>query len=465
MRELLLIGMVGAGSLAALVAPQIGLLGYIWFALMRPDMWAWSRALPYSFLLAVTTFLGSARYLVRLNELFKNPIVLAVLFLQVPIGLSVIAAVSPELAVPPYWRYIRTVLMATLIPLLILDLTWFFRLYMVIVGSLGLMAARIGAFSALHGGVHMAEGYGTGYGGMMMDSNGLALGMAMLVPLAWYGRELVPQRWLKLGFIGLTALTLIVIVSTHSRGNTLAAAAALGVIVWRTKYKVTGLVAAAVLTAPAIYLGGQAYTERMSTLGDIEDDASAYSRLPMAMAALRMWSDYPLTGVGWGEENFTALAPQYLGRFTKLVVHNTYVQTLVDSGIFALILYLVANWGTIIWLGRAARRLRHIGHRHGYAYCVGLQTSLIAWSLGSTFYSRADFELFYFVLLSAAAFYPLYHRIMAEQPSEAAAEPQTNLSVRHPAPALPVPARRPVSGLATSRYSRETCPGPPFSRR
>ena len=56
MRTDLLIVIVVALALLALVKPRLGLFGYLWFALMRPDILSWSvGVLPYSAILADAT--------------------------------------------------------------------------------------------------------------------------------------------------------------------------------------------------------------------------------------------------------------------------------------------------------------------------------------------------------------------------------------------------------------------------
>ncbi len=117
---------------------------------------------------------------------------------------------------------------------------------------------------------------------------------------------------------------------------------------------------------------------------------------------MNMWLDHPLFGVGFGGLNFIALVPRYLGREDDHVVHNTYVQMLVDSGIFALLLYLVLLWGTILWLGVQIRKLKN-SYSQLATMAIGLQISLIAFAIGGTFYSSQRYDLPYIVLLCCAA--------------------------------------------------------------
>ena len=48
---------------AGLINPVIGLLGYMWYSLMRPDALAWTEGqYPYSLMLAAVTLFGAWRY-------------------------------------------------------------------------------------------------------------------------------------------------------------------------------------------------------------------------------------------------------------------------------------------------------------------------------------------------------------------------------------------------------------------
>src|ERR1039458_2946832 len=121
MREALLALIVAVISVVALVKPRVGLFGWVWYALMRPDVLAWVSvaSLPYSTIIAVATLIGSLRYLSQFRFVVMNPLSLGLIALQLPMYLSVQLAVHPELASGPYQDYIKMILMVLLIPVLI----------------------------------------------------------------------------------------------------------------------------------------------------------------------------------------------------------------------------------------------------------------------------------------------------------------------------------------------------------
>jgi len=427
MRAILLLVIVAVLCAAALIRPKIGMLAYLWFALMRPDYLAYAQGqYPMSSGLAVATILGSLIYLHRVRNLFRNPFTLGILVLQAPILASVIFAVDPTIATPEYWLYVRLIIMALWIPLVmetIEDLRW---MLLVMAGSLGLLGIKFGLYGVLAGGVRYAQGYG----GFLSDNNCLGLALVMAVPLCWYAQHLLKYRWLKLACIATTVLTVAGIVMTHSRGAAISLVVTFMAIAWHSRHKALVLVLLVCSSAPFVYLVADSYSERISTLTDIEDDTSAYARIEYAQAAIRMWMDYPVFGVGYGSTNWSRLSFRYLGRADRHVVHNTYLQMLVDSGFFAFAIYCAVLFGAIIWLGRSLKQVR--GNPAMEAVPAAFRCSLIGFAVGSAALSRVDFDLAYILLAGSAAWY-----IIRKEAPLPAAE------------ALPAPALTPalVSGL------------------
>src|SRR5262249_54088483 len=145
------------------------------------------------------------------------------------------------------------------------------------------------------------------------------------------------------------------------------------------------------------------YFARMGTLGNVHEEASAESRLIHADTALKMWLDYPLLGVGFGGLNYAALAPRYMEQtneeLANHVVHNSYLQMLIDSGVFAFIFYVALLFYGILWLGASAARMEAIGSKLR-AIPLAIQGPLTVFALGSTFYSCQRMDLPYLFLMA-----------------------------------------------------------------
>jgi probable O-glycosylation ligase (exosortase A-associated) len=401
MREGLLILIVGVLCLTALGRPKYGLLGYTWFALMRPDVLSWSVGKPYSMALAICTLLGSLMHIFRFGVLFTNPISRWLILFMIPITLSAANAVDPNLSWPPWYEFVRIILMAMLIPVFITEERDLRILIGVIGGSVAVVGLKLALFGMFVGEAQFIDDFA---GTMMGDNNMLALALAMAAPLCWYSALLSRQKWVRLAFFGLAFGSVGGVVMTNSRGGALSIGVAILAVALRSKRRVGTLVAILVCIAPAVYVVHDTYFKRLSTITADENkaDGSIRSRLEYRRAAYEMWKDYPLLGVGFGMENYVKLAPRYLGHDDVHVVHNTYFQILADDGIFALSIYVGLLFGTIAVLQRSIGRMKHTAE-HRALYPAAIQTSLIAFSVGCYFLSRDSYDLLYIMLMTGAA--------------------------------------------------------------
>lgn len=200
LRELIFVPVVVTLCLIALIKPRIGLLGYLWYALMRPDLLAFAEnKYPFSLCLAVATGLGALRYLGDFTAIVRNPISRVVVLLQIPVGLSVLFAVYPALTYDRYNFYSRMIVVLLLIPVLTQTLTDMRELLLVIALSLGVVALKFGLYGVIHGGVELVAGHGD----MLADNNFVALAFAMLLPACWYCRSLTSRSSVRLALTGM----------------------------------------------------------------------------------------------------------------------------------------------------------------------------------------------------------------------------------------------------------------------
>lgn len=454
MRQLVLHLVVLGVCAAGLVNPVIGLYGYVWYSLMRPDVLAWAEGLyPHSITLAVVTLLGVWRFVPNYSHWLRNPFVLLVLLLQVPILLSNLMAPFPDLAWAPYWRFTRILLMCLVIPLFIQTLKDFHRLMLLMVGCLMFIGFKYGLFGLRMGGIKLD----IGYGGFMSDNNTLAMALVMALPMAWYARGIVEQKWAKMALLIGCFFTIMAIVMTHSRAAALTLALVYLVIAARSKYKLVTLAVVVTISLPGLYLVRDSFKARMKTLENPEEEGSAAARMEYARAAVRMWKDYPLFGVGFGTHNWVRLSGAYLGHTNERrhVVHNNYLQMLVDSGTPALLILCAQLFGGIWWLGRSARRMTRLFPGEGKEnYPIMLQMSLIAFAFCSIFASRTEYDFYYYLIMCCGCWWIVEKNELlpmaamgrshaVQQASSEMASRQTPAMVGtwHPVPAMVGPAR------------------------
>ena len=319
MRDLVLIAIVSTISVIALFRPTIGLLGYVWFALMRPDVLAYSSgAFPHSLVLAIATITGSVRMLGGVTRLFTNPFSALLLVMQAPIALSIVtndARIAPAVSV-----YIRTIFMSLFIVLLIRTAEELRQLFLVITFSLGVIGAKYGLLGLAHGGIRITQGYGDG---MMSGNNELGLAFMMIVPFCWYCRDLVQDKRVRLALLLMGLGSVAGVIFTYSRGDAIGLAVVALFIMFRSKHKAAALLGIGLFAGAAVYLVGDSYTERMATIQNPEEEASAKQRLDQNKVAWAMWQDYPIFGTGFGGEKYQALTRDYGGFDQIHIVHNT----------------------------------------------------------------------------------------------------------------------------------------------
>ncbi len=397
-RELLLILVVLGLCIAGLVRPKIALYGYLWFAITEPDVMAFCEAkYPFSMALGILTVIGGLRKSSEWGAAFRQPAVWGLLLLQIPIALSIVFCEGPFLAPDRYSSYMRTMVVALLIPVIIESGRDMVHLLMTLAVSEGLFGSRFGLFGLLGGGVLLQSGYSTLY-----DNNEIAVIIVMLLPICWYLRELLQQRLLKTGLLVVLVTAAPAVIMTNSRGGSLALAVVVLALILRSRRRIALLIVLALAIGPAIYLMQDVYFKRMNTIEHYQDEASASGRIELWGAAIKGFEDHPFLGFGFGQRNFQQFSPGYLGKNDHSVVHETYLQMLVDSGIGALFLYASLLFGTIIWLGRSARRTRR--EYPGWQWVpIALQVPLLAFSVGALFYSCQRLDLPYFLIMSAAA--------------------------------------------------------------
>lgn len=439
-RYLIVVSTVIGLCILSPLRPVLGLYGYYWFAMMRPDILAWAGPNRYSMFLALATLASNLPRIMRnLPLLILNPLLRAMLMLLLVVTISVITAVDPTLCVERYLFFLRVFLMAIVIPLILEtrgELKWFF---VVLAGSLGALGTKYGLYGFLHGGVVFQQGYG----GFLSDNNTMALAFAMAVPMCWFARLLVASKWMRLGLIGASLGSLGAVVFTHSRGGILAVGAGLLLITLCEKRKWAALGLLGLGAAGVMFLVWDSLTNRMSTLRDPTREASARSRIVLAQTAPKIWLDYPFFGVGFTETNqqrliFKYVPPQYAVEYAGKVLHNTWLQILVDSGIFAFLIYVYLLLAVVLRMRAAGRRAAAVGaNPEEAAIPNAIWTSLCVYAVGATFLSRTTFDLFYVLICMAAAWMELRRRstVLGARAAPATADftlPGTDQPTRQP---------------------------------
>lgn len=234
---------------------------------------------------------------------------------------------------------------------------------------------------------------------------------------------------------GVTILIAVGIALTYSRGAAVAfglvliAMAALGYV--RVRYLL-----AVVLLGLGILVAFPTYANRLATLDSLTEaatqgatsgaDSSFLSRATENVAAVLVFLDHPLVGVGPGL--FPSYYRQYAGDVGILAknadrqAHSLYFGTAAETGILGMACFLGAIYVTLRDLNRVRRRWR--GSRADIAnLATGLFLALIAYLASGLFLHSAYLRYFWLIMALAGAAVLIANREGAESELAAASEP------------------------------------------
>ena len=356
-------------------------------------------------LAAVVLLAAAVNFPGKFLGMIRVPFVLLLLF-TAAVSLSAVVAVSPALAWPPTWQFLRVILMSMSIALLLestSDLRW---LVLAMGYSVAGFGFKFGFFGVFHPGVR----YAYGYGGMIGDNNGMALDFAMGIPLVWYGIDLMQSRPIRLALYLITFLNVAAVALTYSRGGALALGFGMLLIGVRARHKLLTIavvviagVSVAESPGPSTSIASRPFSSRRRKLRGVPHRAGSdrvENLVELPGHGRRLWSHQPATAhAGLRPERgvFHQSATQYLGSDDRQ--HRT----------GRLYVYCALIFGSLLWLGGSIRQTRK-WKREYLAYPLALQTSLVVFAVGSTFLSVTGYDFLYYLLMAIAVWYRVYHR-------------------------------------------------------
>jgi hypothetical protein len=364
-RTLIFIGLFGLCTVGALVAPILGVMGYIGHYSIGPEGQWWGARLNhlgirYSFTLAIATAIGIALNWRRLDihgPLLRSQEKLVLLFLGV-VWLSVF------LGEQTVGRYTTAAIDH---PSVKLTKVVIFAMMLTHVASqprklnLALWAMVLGALFLGHHAWELPRrafrsGRLEGVGGPdFSEANFFAAYMAMML---W----VIGFQFLRSGWLGKTVcffaggFTANAIVLTRSRSAVvgLAAGGLMAVFVAPRKHRLKIVAGLTIAGIGFLWLTDPQFIERSTTIvrSEEERDTSAQSRIELAQAGWRMLKDNPL-GVGAGNfyQNIGRYIPEYAGKDA----HNTYVRTATELGIQGIAVFALLIINGFLVLRRVAR--------------------------------------------------------------------------------------------------------------
>ena len=436
MRDLLITMLVVGFLPFCFTRPWIGILVWSWLGYMNPHRFTWgfAYAFPFAQLVAIATLAGLVFTKDRRLPPASATIVIWLL-LALWFCVTTLFAFYPELAVAELDRTMKIQLFSFLTIVLITDKQRLHWLVWVIVVSLAFFGVKGGFFAAITGGNYLVWGPD---GSFFEDNNAVGLVLIMMLPLAHYLAQTVERRSFRWGIYGGMALSGVAILSTHSRGALLAASTMMIMLWYKSEKKLATGVAMLIMAPVAISFMPKEWFDRMETITDYQEDASAMGRINAWWFAFNLALDRPVVGGGFqtfSKELFAVYAPDPEADHDA---HSIYFEMLgeqgfVGLGLFLLLALLVYRMGSriqktskdrpdLLWAGRLAR---------------ALQVSMVGYAVGGAFLGLAYFDLYYHLLAMMVVTY----RITKDEMSP------VELAPRHRTPSQ----TRPIGELEAGR--------------
>jgi O-antigen ligase len=234
--------------------------------------------------------------------------------------------------------------------------------------------------------------------GLFGNPNDVAYALVLLVPLALGLMSLGGTRARIVGAIAIVVYVAAVY-TTFSRGGLLGLVAVLVVAGARVRSVFVRFLGWALLGL--VLAVASLFWTRPDGFGDLRSDATLHQRVITVKAGLSMLADHPVLGVGLGCSVVGFQSYVEFGELTRgsLVVHNTFVQALAETGLLGgipyLLLVFLSTWGA----HRLASRGRGEASVLAAALCAALVGFVVCGLSGG--YVTSWFPFILFGLVSA----------------------------------------------------------------
>jgi probable O-glycosylation ligase (exosortase A-associated) len=402
--------------------PWFGVVVYTWLGLMNPHRltYGFAYTAPFGSVVALVTMVSLLFSSEEKRVPWSGLTVVWMLFVFW-INLSTVFAEYPDAAIQEWDRTIKIQLMI-FITLLVMHGRFRINAFVwVMVVSLGFYGVKGGVFTVLTGGQYRVMGP---WDTFITDNNTLALALIMTLPLIRYLAVTATQKYVRIGLLVAMGFTAMAVISSHSRGAFLAGGTILLFLILKSQRKLQFAMVAAVIVPIMLLSMPDQYFERMETIKEYDQDASAMGRINAWWFAFNYAKDHPLTGGGFGvfsEEMFLAYAPNPL-QFHD--AHSIYFEVLGEQGFVGLGLFLLLgllSLRTCTWIIKSVDGRDDLGWARELA--AMLQVALIGYATGGAFLGLAYFD-YYYDLVATIILLQYHVRQKLTEPIEDSSRPE-----------------------------------------
>lgn len=397
MRDIAVTIIVFGALLMVFKHPHYGVYLWSWLSYMNPHKQAWGFAydFPFAQITAIVTIL--AYFLSReTKRIAWTPELTILVLFNLWMVITTVFSFFPILAWEQWDKVWKIQLMTLLTLMLITNAKRLNGFVWVIALSIGYYGVKGGIFTIATGGSYRVWGpEGTFIGG----NNEIALALIMIIPLIRYLHLQETRRWIRYALAAAMVLCAVSAIGSQSRGALLAILAMGGYLWLKSRNKfITGIYALIAIILIAMVMPAEWY-ERMNTIRDYQEDASALGRINAWHVAFNVAMER-ITGGGFEmflPPVFSQYAPNPLDVHD---VHSIYFEILGEHGWIGFILWI--SIGLMAWL-RAGRIIRTCKGDRDLKWAADLagmvQVSMIGYAAGGTFLGLAYFDLYYHLIV------------------------------------------------------------------
>ncbi len=274
--------------------PYIGVLVWTWISFMNPHRLTWGFAydMPFALIVALVTLVAMLTSREPKKMPWTRETIVLLIFL-VWMLVTTIFSVYPELAWPHLDKVAKILLMVYVTLMLMQSKERINQLVWVVALSLAFYGVKGGIFTIANGGVYHVRGP---EGSFIGGDNEMGLALVMTIPLLRYLQLTARSTWLRLAMTAAMLLTAIAAIGSQSRGAMLGIAA-MGVFLWlKSRSKVFTAILGVAATVMVFAIMPQQWFDRMSTIGNYQQDYSAMGRINAWHMAFNLAKDRPLGG-------------------------------------------------------------------------------------------------------------------------------------------------------------------------
>lgn len=284
----------------------------------------------------------------------------------------------------------------------------------------------------------------TGAPGWFHNSGEMAIQMAIFLPLATYfllalkpKLKGLTRKWKYWALVCVPASAIVALLASSSRGGQLGGAAVVLWMLLKSKYRLKGLVAAALVGGSVWLLLPPEQKTRFTEMGD---DDTSQARLHYWRDGIEIAREHPVLGIGY--ENWL---PYYSTNYEPYgaeaeLPHNIFVEAGTELGYVGLAGFL-ALIGWTFWMNAQTRRLARRMPDGLYMYYMGhgLDAALIGYMVSGFFVTVLYYPYFWINFAMTATLYNA-----AREKAAALAPPRLRKGVARPVRARAAPARVPA---------------------